>query len=244
MGNSINIYSKDIKVNEFITIHVPSVGEAIDKEDEYFEAISLIISTPYAMMAQLDEMGIDFTTIDDWQLFNILFPVLQEIDTSLIFKDIDLKEFYPGKNTDSNEVVLFNPETGAVIDRLAHYQMADILRKVLFIEKQNKKPGNEEAKEYLLYKAKKELKKRRRKMANGQKEDSQFQDALVALVNREEFPYTYETVKDITVYQFYSSLYQIVHKVNYDNLMHGCYAGTVDVKSVNKTELSWLKINE
>jgi len=88
------------------------------------------------------------------------------------------------------------------------------------------------------------LKRMERKRRNGEEEPSQLEQLIVALVNREEFKYDYESVKNLTVYQFYRSFYQIIHKVNYDNLMTGAYTGNVDTTKIKKSELSWLETKE
>ena len=237
------LYAKSINVNKSISVCIPTVGEVLGSEDDFFGVISFFIATPYSMIAQLDEIGVDFTEIDDWQLFGLFFPILREMNCDLVLKGIDLKKLVLKKNEETNDFYFEDPESGVVLDKLAHYMIAKTIRKILFIEKETKRPGNDEAKEYMIYKAKKALKRKRRKAKNGE-ESSQLDDTIIALVNREEFPYDYESVRGISIYQLYASLYQIAHKVNYDNLMTGCYAGTIDAKSIDKKELSWLRIND
>ena len=60
------------------------------------------------------------------------------------------------------------------------------------------------------------------------------------MVNTEQFKYNYETVLDLSIYQFNESVSQIVRKVHYDNMMIGAYTGHIDMKSVNKDDLNWL----
>ena len=60
------------------------------------------------------------------------------------------------------------------------------------------------------------------------------------MVNTEQFKYNYETVRDITIYQFNESVRQIVSKVDYEHRMHGVYAGTVSVKDLSQDDLTWL----
>lgn len=239
----LGLYSRSVAINDRISIKVPTVGEIIDDVDNYLLTATLFTSMPIDLMVQLDDMGIDFTEIDEWQLFALLFPIIRERDASMIFDGLDLRNFVPAPNPENGELIFKDQNTGVVIDRLTHYQIANTLRKILFLTKNTKRPGNQEAKEYLLYKERKRMKRAARKQKNGD-DESQLETIIVSLVNREEFPYNYETVKDITVYQFYKSFYQIIHKVNYDNLMTGCYAGTVDTTKINKKELTWLDFKD
>lgn len=240
----MRLYDRSVRVSDEITIYVPTVGEVLPQEDEYNFTASLFMMTPPDLMVQLDDMGINFDEINEWQLFGMLFPMIQQRDTSLLFCNIDLKKLVPGENKTNGELVFFDPDSNLVIDRLIHYRIADTLRNLLFMKKNTRKPGNEEAREYMLYKERKRMKRLERKRQRGEEETSQLEQLIVALVNREEFKYDYETVKNLTVYQFYRSFHQIVHKVNYDNLMTGCYSGNIDTTKINKSELSWLETNQ
>ena len=81
------------------------------------------------------------------------------------------------------------------------------------------------------------LKQRR---AARRKRESQLEDLIVAMVNTEQYKYGYEGTLNLTIYQFNASVYQIVKKINYDNTMIGCYAGTVNIKELNQSDLNWL----
>lgn len=233
MANSL-LYKTEHKINEHVSIRIPTIGEIIN-DDDYFANIALIISTPYDMMAQLDSINIDFTQINDWDLFCLLFKQLQTKDLSLIFGNLNLKEFETAVNKQNGNVVLLNRRTGAVIDRAIHDQICRFLRKLLRLEKNEKKPANDEAKKFMIERAKRKLK---RKMK--QPEVSPLEQYIVALVNTSEFPYNYDSVLELTIYQFYASLHQIIKKVKFDNLMIGCYAGTVNTKELNPAELNWI----
>ena len=60
------------------------------------------------------------------------------------------------------------------------------------------------------------------------------------MVNAEQFKYDFESVRNITIYQFNECVRQIVNKVNYDNRMHGVYSGTVNAKELSQADLNWL----
>lgn len=229
------LYQTDYRINDYISIHIPTVREIIDNEDDYFGNISCIVATPYDMMVQLDDMNIDFSKISDWDLFCLLFKELQTRDTSLLFGDLDLRDFETAINKQNGNVVLLNRKTGAIIDRAIHDQICRFLRDVFRIEKNNKKPANEEARKFMIERARKKLKRLMR-----QKPKSQLENYIIALVNTQEFPYDYKSVLGLSIYQFYASLYQIVNKIKFDNLMIGVYAGTINTKELNQNELSWI----
>ena len=69
---------------------------------------------------------------------------------------------------------------------------------------------------------------------------SQLTQLITAMVNTEQFKYGYEGTRELSIYQFNESVRQIQHKVDYDNRMHGIYAGTVDPKGMSQDDLNWL----
>lgn len=233
------LYADHIKINDAISIQIPKVGDVWDNEDDYFGAVTSIISTPYDMMVQLDEAGIDFTTISTFELFCRMFSRLQEMDTSLVFGDLDLTKFELAVNRKTNELVLIDEEEGIVIDRAIHEDISNNIKRILQINKPVKKPGNEEGKKYMIRIAKMNLRKQKRLLEK--KDTSQLEDIIVSLVNTPEFPYTFETVRDISIYQLYLSLNQISHKIKYDNTMHGYYAGTIKFEDISLTDRTWIK---
>lgn len=229
------LYQTEHKINEYISVKIPTLDEILNNEDEYYGTIALIVSTPYDMMVQLDDINIDFTQINEWDLFCLLFNELQSRDLSMIFGDLNLGDFKTAVNKQNGNIVLRNPKTGAVIDRAIHGKISRFLREILHLEKNDKKPANEEAKKYMIERARKRLNRNKKRL-----EKSQLEDYIIALVNTSEFPYDYTSVRGLTIYQFYASLHQIVKKVKFDNLMIGCYAGTVNMKELDQNELNWI----
>lgn len=232
------LFSHEYRINDNIAIRIPTVEEVLEHEDDYYGMVHMITATPYDMMVQLDDLGIDFTTINDYELFLILFNGLQLSDTSLIFGDLDISNFKPMVNPKNNLVVLRDSKTGIIIDRAIYEQICKCLRTINFIEKNTKKPGNQDAKEYLIKRMRAKMKRRQRK----KNEESQLENLIVSLVNTSEFPYDFEGVRGITIYQFNRSLYQVIHKKDVDYRMHGVYVGTVSTKDLKPGDLNWLHV--
>lgn len=222
-------------MNDKISVVIPTVGQIIADEDTYYDIVTAVTATPSDFMVQLDDIGIDFSSITSFELFLLLFHSLQEADTSLVFGDLDLSKFKPSFNCQNGSVVLEDSENGIVIDRAIHDMICRILREINHLEKHDKKPANDEAKKFMLERAR--IKQRR---AARRQRESQLEDLIVAMVNTEQYKYGYEGTLDLTIYQFNASVYQIVKKINYDNTMIGCYAGTIKIKDINQSDLNWL----
>ena len=230
----LNATSVEIIPNLFLRI--PTVGEILEDEDKYYGIVSSLTASPFQYMVQLDDMGIDYTQITDYQLFMMLFPMYAQSDLSLIFGDLDTSDFNVYINQDDDSQVIYSPSNNIVIDELVYNDLSDMIRKINLFEKVKSKPGNESARKYLL---EKERKKQKR---NAKKPRFPYLEKMViALVNTSEFPYNYETCMDLSIYKFNQSLQQIQRKIAFDNTMVGVYAGTVDTsKMADKDALSWI----
>lgn len=229
------LYERELKVNDDISIVIPTVREVLEQEEEYYGLVSLITATPYDMMVQLDDLGIDFREISDYELFLLSFEAIKSADTHLVFGDLDTTGFERMVNTHNGALALTNKKTGLVIDMAIHYQICEALRAIHHLKKNIKHAGNVEAKDYLLERARKKLKRRRKKA-----EASQLESLIIALVNTEQFPYKFDEVLDLTIYQFNESVLQVVKKIDFDNRMHGIYAGTISAKNMSQDSLNWM----
>lgn len=223
------------KGKQKIYITIPTVGDVLKHEDEYYNLVSILTAMPIDLLVQLDEAGIDFTTINDYELFLRLFPVIRQQDTSLIFGDLDLSNFQIAVSEEKNSLVLIDTKTEVEIDRPVQMEIASVLRKIHHLEKNRKKPANQEAKDYMLERAKEKIKRKRNRV-----EDSQLESLIVALVNTEQYKYDFEGTKGLSIYQFNESVRQIIKKVDYDNRMFGVYSGTINAKELSQDDLNWL----
>lgn len=233
--STINLlYKNEYVINDSIKIIIPTVGQILDNEDSYYGLVALITAMPIDLLVELDDLGIDFSTINEWDLFLMLFEGIKSQDTSLVFKDLDLSRFERMVNTKNNTVVLRDDERDITIDRAIHAYIADVLRKLHHLEKDRRKPGNEEAKRYMLERAK--IKAQRKK----RKKDSQLESLIIAMVNTEQFKYNYSQTLDLTIYQFNESVRQIINKIDYEHKMFGVYTGNISSKDLKPDDFNWL----
>lgn len=234
MGKSL-LYAGSYPATSKIEIVIPTVGQILEDEDAYYGLISMITATPYDYMVQLDDLGIDFTEISSFELFLLLFHAMQSMNTDLVFKNLELQNFKTAINEQNGTLVLVDEEHDITIDKAVHDQIARMLRQINHLEKNDKRPGNKEAMKFMIERARIKQKRAARK-----KRGSQLEDLIVAMVNTEQYKYDYQTTLGLTIYQFNKCVHQIVKKINYDNTMIGCYAGTVNAKELDQNDLNWL----
>lgn len=232
------LYKDRYKVSDDICVMIPTVRDVLNNEENYYNLVSMLTSMPIDAMVLLDDAGIDFSTINEYDLFLLFFKSLQNADTKLVFGDLDLSKFQPALHEESKSVVLVDPDSDIKIDRFVQGKIASTLRKIHNLEKNTKRPGNDAARDYMLRRAREKQSRRKKSLR-----DSQLESLIIALVNTEQFKYDYESVLDLSIYQFNRSVHQIIRKINYDNRMHGVYAGTVDASKLGDKELNWLYDN-
>ena len=229
------LYASEIPITRDIRIMIPTVGEVLEDEENYYSLVTMLTAMPMDFMVQLDDMGIDFTEIGEYELFLVLFNSIRMMDTHLIFGDLDLSTFELAHHIETGAPVMYDEENDIVFDKVVQTKIADALRRLHHLEKNNKKPGNKEAKEFLLERARKKMKRQKKR-----RQASQLTQLITAMVNTEQFKYGYEGTRELSIYQFNESVRQIQHKVDYDNRMHGIYAGTIDPKGMSQDDLNWL----
>lgn len=235
MANLNLLYKQEYAINNFIKIRIPSVGEILAHEDDYYSLVFLLTAMPIDMMVQLDDAGIDFTTINEYELFLYMFAGLKTRDTSLIFGKLDLSKFEIAVNKKNGNIFLRDEKNGIDIDRVVHSRIASVLRLIHHIEVNRRKPANQEAKEFMIKRARDKIRRRSRRM-----EASQLESLIVAMVNTEQYKYDFESTKILSIYQFNESVRQVIKKIDYDNRMYGIYTGTVNAKELNQDDLNWL----
>lgn len=218
-----------------LSIRIPTIREILEDEFTYYSIVSSLTASPFQYMVQLDDMGIDFTTISDYELFKMLFLTYTKSDLSILFGDLSMSDFkiYKEKN---NDTFIYSQNNNIEINEKVYNDLVDTIRKINLLEKVNYKPGNESARKYLLEKERKKQKRNAKKSY-----EPYLEKIVIALVNTSEFPYDYDSCMDLSIYRFNQSFKQIQHKIAFDKTMIGVYAGTVDTSKLsNKDALTWI----
>ena len=228
----------EYKVNDKISVHVPTVDEIFDFGDQkYYSTVQTLVATPFDLMVELDDIGIDYESITDYQLFVLMMEsiAINEDDTTIFFFFLNLKNFQEAVNPKNGEKVLWDKNNDIVIDQMIALEICNAIRKIHFWEAPVGRAGNAEAKRYLIER------KRKTKQRLAKKPYKSFLESMIiSLVNTEEFPYNYETVMGLSVYKLNASWRQIQKKKHWDQTMNGVYFGTVDKDKIDWEKISWL----
>lgn len=227
---------KPITICEGLTLLQPTLGEIEEYgEARFYNTFWTFCSAPWDMPAALDDAGIDFMKISEWELFQSIVTGLSVDQTRLIFGDLDFSKFQLMQRTQADgtvDIVLYDGKLE--IDEKLYKQFIQYVKAMIGFEHSGKKAGNETTRRILI----EEDRKQKRRNANKEFESVIF-NGIISLVNTEEFKYNYETVYDITLFQFTKSLIQIHGKKTACALIQGSMSGFCDTSKIPQKDFQW-----
>lgn len=223
-------------VNQYITITLPKLGELVRfGERQYYSMIHTLTVIPSEMKSQLWDMGLDWTMLTDFQLFQLIAPTLRHDQTSLIFGDsLDFQRLKPFQNPRNGEMVLADKDTGVVIDELAYGKIQAYLCSAHNLTKKVEKAANEFTKKFM-------IDEDRQKIAYQKKQPyKSFLKNLISAVKCRQ-GYTLDYIRNMGIVEFFDDVARLQIIVQADALLHGSYSGMIDTKKIPKKEFDWCR---
>lgn len=222
-------------VNQYVTIYQPTIGDIIEYgEREYYSMVQVLTAIPSEMKSSLWDSGLDWTQIEDFQLFMMLSRSLSQKQTEIILGDIDLQRMQPRENLQNGEIILYDPITGAIIDDLAYKTMSAYLCKLHNLTKKVEKAGNKYTKQVLIDED------RQKKEYNAKQPYKSFLMPLVSAVKVRQ-SYTRDYIRNMGLYEFFDDLSRLQIIVNTDALLGGMYSGFCDTSKIPKSSFDWCR---
>ena len=251
-------YGDDVKITDKITVTQPTVMQIKNfGEKDYFNAVYNLTSVCADLKWQLWDMGIDYTKIDDYDLFikvisqlvsskkkllnnikdteqvkNVDIESLSKNPLKLILKDIDLADFGLYKDTRNNQVILYNTENDITINRYIYARITEVVRKIHGLKRNNETPANERTKKDLIEDARDE--------AMG-KQYEDFKSVLLPYISTISM-YSGISRKEVGEMKIYELLYNIkrINKIqDATMLLQGVYSGFANLKGIDKSRLDF-----
>jgi hypothetical protein len=225
----------DYIINDNIVIQQPTIRQIAEfGEKNFFSMVHTITAIPSDMKSQLWDMGLDWTELEDFELFMMLVQTLTPDRTSLLFGDLDFSKLRPFQNQQNGNIVLADKETGVIIDQMIYLRIVSYLRKAFNITPKVEKAANKMTKKVL-------IEEDRARIRFNQ--DKPFKSYLLPLISsiKVKQGYTKDYVLNMGYVEFMDDIAraQVIH--NADHLLSGVYAGMIDMNKINKAELNWMK---
>ena len=227
----------DFVVKDGMVITQPTLNQICDYgEKDYYSMIYTLTSVPADSMWQLDMIGKDYTKIKDFELFvKWLYNQYDQEQTSIIFGDLNLKDFERCKKKDDGSIVLYNRKTNMIIDEYTYFVIVNILRKIHGLKRNDEMPGNESTRRILIEDA------RDAYLINKNKEfKSILKNMISTIINLENCNYTHESIWNMKIYPFIDAVKRSNQVKMADILRQSGYSGFgVDLKKLDNKQLDY-----
>ena len=225
----------DFVINDNIKVCQPTIKKIAEfGERDFFSVVHTVTAIPSDMKSQLWDMGLDWMEVDDFELFMMLAQTLTPERTLLLFGDLDFSKLRPFRNNQNGDIVLADKETGIIVDKMIYLRIVSYLRKAFNITPKVEKAANKMTKKILIEEDRQKIKFNK---------DKPFKSFLLPLISAVKVRqgYTKDYVLNMGYVEFMNDVarLQVIH--NADHLLSACYAGTIDMKKINKAELNWMK---
>lgn len=231
---------RDFKVNDYIRIHIPRVGEIVDYgEKEYYQMIYSLTAIPSDMKSMLADSGIDYEEISDFELFFMLTRSLDTEKTKILFYNVDLSKMQLFKDENS-KFVMYDVDNDIKLDELSYLRLVKCLRVLHLITPKIEKAANKTTKKILI-----QLDRERIQKQKDKDYESTLKPLISAMMRYPGFKYKTSELLDCTIYEFMDTVIGAQIYVSSTALLQGSYSGMCDTSKINKKEFNWLRgINE
>ena len=230
-------FGEPYRINDKISIYIPTIGDIVEfGERNYYSVVHTLTCIPSDMKSQLDDLGINYMEISDFDLFMMLTRGLTKESTQLILGDLDLSKFEPCLNQENNEPVLYDRDNDIIIDKLIYMKMVGYIRKIHSIKPKVEKAANETTRKIL-------IQLDRDKIRKAQKEPykSQLKGLISAMMRYPGFKYKKNELKECGLYEFMDTIQGAQIYVSTTALLSGMYSGMVDTSKIDKKEFNWMR---
>lgn len=225
----------DIKVADGVVLKSPNIRTIVDYgEANYFSMAQALCATPSSMKVQLDDMHLDWMTVEDFQLFAMICQTLTPDRTYPLLGALDLSQLRLRYTPGTEDVELSNADRSIVINEIIYNVLVTYLRKMHGFKKQVDKAGNKMTHKVLLNLARQDA-----KMAQNKPYKSFLLPLVSSLQARQG--YNKEYIKDMGIFEFMNQINRVQIIVQADAALGGCYSGMVDTRKMDKTVLDWMR---
>lgn len=250
-----------VQKSEIVCRH-PSIGDILelgngyDADDVYWGYVSTLLSDPYDSMVWLDDQGIDYESVDAFDVFCLKWKELQEaydadrekwdqcgvaptwaLALSLQFF-LGHRDFALAKYDDGEYVITDAADTTFQIDRQAFLNISMFVSLINGITHEGRiRPKDKNAKIALLEDKRDELKKLQKK---SHESNDRIGDMMAVAIHAGAGGVTPFNVCEVKIYQLYSEYIMSLKKNRSDHILNGIYAGTVDGSKINPSDTNWM----
>lgn len=222
-------------INDKLSVLQPNIRDVLNfGERQYFQIVSTLCSTSSNMKSQLADAGVDWETVEDFQMFMMLAPSLSKEQTYLVLGNIDLSKFKIFENKENGEPVMVDQENDIIIDRLIYLRIVEYLRKVHGLKRAYDRTKSRFVHDMAIETEREEME------INAKKPYKSFLWPLISSIKARQ-GYTKKYVLDMQIYELVHEASRLQIIVQSDALLKGAYSGMMDTKKIDKKQFDWMR---
>lgn len=226
-----------------ITVLQPTIGDIVRiGESKFYATLNVFTANTTMYRVSLWDMGIDWNSISDFDLFCLLYQGIDNEVATLLFKDLDFSKFQlMSKRIDdeSSEVVLYDTEHQIEINRDVYDHISQYLREMFKTFPEDELTKDPILKKWWVEKDKREIARKELKP------DSKNQNTILSLisscVNHPGFKYSVKELREVGVCQFYDSVQRLQIYENATACLKGIYSGMVDSSKIKPEQYNFMR---
>lgn len=261
----------NLSITTSIGFKHPTIQDVIDidkdhfglySEDIYYSMVNVFLTDPYDYMVFLDDKGIDYETVNSFDVFCLLFDdyierlqilsneYSEEQVTKLLQNNIyfsafkfflGIESFFISKDENGNKVIGYDDGKFLMESTIYDY-ITEFVRKINGIQDSEKiYPEDEWAKQILIDDEREKIKRQARKREKDEEEINKNRlgnliSSLTWSCNGGVTPFNRNKLH---MYDLVDGINRTDKLLSYKNTMTGLYAGCIEKKNINFNELHW-----
>lgn len=236
-------FGEDYIVNDRITIHQPSIQNIIDiGETNFYATIAPFTTNPTAFRVQLDDLGIDWNDITDFELFALLIKTISLNNTKIFFDDIDFHSFdLVAKNIETENgieqiPILYSEKHDMEIDEETYLKIRKYLCYMFNVTLEEEHVKSKSLRKEILAKARADNAKRL-----AEQKSSSLVEMISFALNHPGFKYKKNELRDICYIEFIDSIKRLQIYESTRALMQGNYSGFCDTSKIPEEMFNFMR---
>ena len=230
-----------------VTVLSPTIGDIISiGEKRFYQTLNIFICNTTQYRVLLWDLGIDWNTFSDFELFVMLSQQIDPEVSKLLFRDLDFSKFEPYmkklKEDEDPVLVMYDSEDDIEINYDVYNHFSQYIRTMFNTFPEEKITEHNTLKKWYIDKDKRELERKQKKAEKGEEEPSVSIQALISsCINHPGFKHSLKDLKNVGVAEFYDSVKRLQVYEQSTSLMKGMYSGFIDGSKIKPNDYNFMR---
>ena len=225
-----------------VTVYAPQMKFIIETGQKKFnETLNIFTTNTTAYKLLLWENGIDWNEFKDFELFCMLYKMIDSEVASLLFGDLDFSKFslQNKRIEDKEELVLWNEDQQVEINEEVYQHFHQYICTAMNINPEEKITRDKTMKEWFINAEKQKI--HNAEATKKESESFSIQPLISACVNHPGFKYKLSEIEEMNIFEFYDSVKRLQIYENATACLKGLFSGFVDGSKISADQYNFMK---